>query len=311
MDLNIPSVYPRDLVGYGRNPPQADWPGAARVAVQIVINYEEGGENCILHGDAASEAFLSESVGAVPWPGRRNLNMESVYEYGSRAGFWRLWRLFTRGKVPITVYGVATALARNPEAVAAMREADWEIASHGLKWIDYKDMAESDERVQMREAIRIHSEVTGHRPLGWYTGRCSDHTLKLVMEEGGFLYSSDSYADDLPLWVMGPRGPHLVIPYTLDTNDMRFATAQGFNSGDQFFCYLRDAFDMLYAEGEETPKMLSIGLHCRLIGRPGRIVALQRFLDHVAAHDRVWLTRRIDIARHWHARHAPAGAGRR
>ncbi len=299
--------YPRDLVGYGRRPPHPRWPGDAWIAVQFVINYEEGGENCILHGDAASEAFLSEIVGAQPWPGQRHMNMESIYEYGSRAGFWRLWRLFGERRLPVTVYGVATALQRNPEAVAAMREAGWEIASHGLKWIEYKDFSEADERAHMAEAIRIHRAVTGERPLGWYTGRCSAHTLKLVIEEGGFLYSSDSYADDLPYWVRGPKGPHLVIPYTLDSNDMRFATAQGFNCGDQFFAYLRDSFDVLYAEGRAgAPKMLNIGLHCRLAGRPGRAAALARFLDYVAGHERVWVARRLDIARHWHAQHRPA-----
>ena len=299
-------TYPRDMIGYGRNPPHAAWPGGARIAVQFVINYEEGGENCILHGDAASEAFLSEIVGAQPWPGQRHMNMESIYEYGSRAGFWRLWRLFTSRAVPVTVYGVATALMRNPEAVAAMKEADWEIASHGLKWIEYKDFTEEAEREHLMEAIRIHTEVTGSRPLGWYCGRASVHNRKLVMEEGGFLYDSDSYADDLPYWVDGTSSPHLVIPYTLDSNDMRFATAQGFNAGDQFFNYLKDSFDVLYAEGEETPKMLSIGLHCRLVGRPGRIAALARFVDYVLSHDKVWCPRRIDIAWHWHAHHKPA-----
>ncbi|WP_430511821.1 allantoinase PuuE [Pannonibacter phragmitetus] len=297
--------YPRDLVGYGREIPDPQWPGGANVAVQFVINYEEGGENNILHGDAASEAFLSEIVGAQAWPGQRHWNMESIYEYGSRAGFWRLWRMFTSRNIPVTVYGVATALARNPDVVAAMKEADWEIASHGLKWIEYANMAEEEERAHMQEAIRLHEEVTGSRPLGWYTGRCSMNTRKLVMEEGGFLYDSDSYADDLPYWVEGPSGPHLVIPYTLDANDMRFATPQGFNSGDQFFAYLKDSFDTLYAEGEAgSPKMMNIGLHCRLVGRPGRAAALARFLDYVASHEKVWLARRIDIAWHWHAHHA-------
>ena len=297
--------YPRDMVGYGRNPVNADWPGGARIAVQFVINYEEGGENSILHGDEASEAFLSEIVGAQPWPGQRHLNMESIYEYGSRAGFWRLWRLFTERQVPVTVYGVAMALQRNGEAVAAMNEADWEVASHGLRWIEYRDFSIEDEREHMREAIRIHTEVTGARPLGWYTGRCSGHTRQLVMEEGGFLYDSDSYADDLPYWLQGPNGPHLVIPYTLDANDMRFATPQGFNAGDQFFSYLRDTFDLLYQEGADAPKMMSIGLHCRLVGRPGRALALARFLDHVMKHDKVWICRRLDIAEHWHDRHKP------
>lgn len=294
------------MSGYGRTVPDADWPAGARIAVQFVINYEEGGENSILHGDAASEAFLSETIGAVPWPGMRNLNMESVYEYGSRAGFWRLWRLFTSRAVPVTVYGVAMALKRNPDAVAAMIEADWEIASHGWRWIEYKDVPEEEERRHLAEAVRVHTETTGARPLGWYLGRCSSNTRRLVMEEGGFLYDSDSYADDLPYWVEGPGGPHLIIPYTLDANDMRFATAQGFNSGDQFYAYLRDAFDVLHAEGAEKPRMMSIGLHCRLVGRPGRAAALARFLDYVLSHEDAWVCRRIDIARHWHARHRPA-----
>jgi putative urate catabolism protein len=298
--------YPRDMIGYGRDAPDPGWPDGARLAVQFVINYEEGGERCLLHGDTTSEAFLSEIVGAEPWPGRRHPNMESLYEYGSRAGFWRLLRLFTSRRLPVTVYGVAMALARNPEAVAAMVEADWEIASHGLRWIDYAEIPEADERRHLEEAIRLHAEVTGTRPLGWYTGRTSTNTRRLVMEEGGFLYDADSYDDDLPYWVSGPKGPHLVVPYTLDANDMRFATPQGFNSGDQFFAYLRDSFDLLYSEGEIAPKMLSIGLHCRLAGRPGRAAALARFLDYVADHDRVWICRRIDIARHWHAHHKPA-----
>ncbi len=301
-------TYPRDLVGYGRTPPDPRWPGGARIAVQVVVNYEEGGENCILHGDAASEAFLSEIIGAEPWPGRRHPNMESIYEYGARAGFWRVWRILGSRGIPATVFGVATALARNPEAVAAMKEAGWEIASHGLKWIEYRDFSRAEEKRHMEAAIRIHTEVTGTRPLGWYTGRCSEHTLDLVMEEGGFLYGADSYADDLPYWVRGPRGPFLIVPYTLDANDMRFATAQGFNSGEQFFQYLKDSFDVLYAEGAAgSAKMLSIGLHCRLVGRPGRAAALARFLDHARGHADVWFARRIDIARHWHTHHAPEG----
>lgn len=296
--------YPRDMIGYGRTPPDPAWPAGARLAVQFVLNYEEGGENNILHGDPASEAFLSEIVGAEPWPGKRHWNMESIYEYGSRAGFWRLWRLFTERALPVTVFGVATALMRNREAVAAMKEADWEIASHGLKWIEHADMEEDEERRQIREAITIHEEVTGARPMGWYTGRCSMQTQKLVLEEGGFLYDSDSYADDLPYWVDGPNGDHLVIPYALDTNDMRFASVQGFNSGDQFYTYLKDAFDTLYDEGRRgSPKMLNIGLHCRLAGRPGRAAALASFLDYIASHADVWVTRRIDIAWHWHAHH--------
>jgi chitin deacetylase len=275
--------------------------------VQFVVNYEEGGENNILHGDAASEAFLSEIVGAQPWPGMRHMNMESIYEYGSRAGFWRLWRMFTARGVRPTVFGVATAMARNPEAVAAMKEADWEIATHGLKWIEYRDFTEADEKKHLDEAVRLHTVVTGERPLGAYIGRSSQHSIPLTAAEGGFVYSADAYADDLPYWIDGPRGPFLIVPYTLDANDMRFATPQGFNSGDQFFAYLRDAFDVLYAEGEAgAPKMMSVGLHCRLVGRPGRAASLARFLDHVQSRDRVWLPRRIDIARHWHANHAPA-----
>ena len=305
-DIPVPDqTYPRDLRGYGRNPPDPQWPGGARVAVQFVLNYEEGGENCILHGDAASEAFLSEIIGAQPWEGMRHMNVESLFEYGSRVGFWRIWRLFTRRGIPLTVYGVATALARAPDAVVAMKEAGWEMASHGLKWIEYKNFTEDQERQHLQEAISIHTDVTGERPLGWYLGRCSIHTRKLVMEEGGFHYNSNSYADELPYWVAGPRGPHLVIPYTLDANDMRFVVAQGFNSGDQFFAYLRDSFDFLYAEGSEAPKMLSIGLHCRIIGRPGRLAALERFVDYLLKHDKVWMTRRIDIAHHWHANHKP------
>ena len=295
--------YPRDMIGYGRKPPDPQWPGHARIALQFVINYEEGGENCILHGDPASEAILSEITGAEPLIGQRNMSMESIYEYGSRAGFWRLWRLFTERGLPVTVYGVAMALARNPEAVAAMLEAKWEIASHGLRWIDYQEVSEEEERRHLADAIRIHSEVTGSRPLGWYTGRVSPQTRALVIEDGGFLYDADSYADDLPYWVAGKDRPHLVIPYTLDSNDMRFATAPGFNSGDQFFTYLKDAFDVLYAEGVEQPRMMSVGLHCRLAGRPGRAAALMRFLDYVSGQDRVWICRRIDIARHWHAHH--------
>ncbi len=298
--------YPRDLRGYGRTPPDPRWPGGAAVAVQFVINYEEGSENCILDGDAASEGFLSEIVGAQPWPGQRHMNMESIYEYGARAGFWRLWRVFTARRVPVTVYGVARALHRAPEQVAAMQEAGWEIASHGLRWIDYRDFSREDERAHMQEAIRLHTAATGARPLGWYTGRTSAHTLDLVMEDGGFVYSADSYADELPYWVPSPHGHQLIVPYTLDANDMRFAVAQGFNSGDQFFAYLRDSFDVLYAEGlAGSAKMLSVGLHCRLVGRPGRAAALARFLDYVQGHDRVWLATRLEIARHWERQHPP------
>lgn len=303
--------YPRDMIGYGRHTPDPQWPGGAKVAVQFVINYEEGGENNILHDDDGSEAFLSEIVGAESWPGERHMNMESIYEYGSRAGFWRLWRLFTGRDMPVTVYGVATAMQKNPEAVAGMKEAGWEIASHGLKWIEYRAFTREEEAAHMREAIRIHTEVTGERPLGWYTGRSSVHSAELAIEEGGFLYTSDAYADDLPYWVDGPNGPHLIIPYTLDANDMRFATPQGFNSGDQFHSYLKDSFDLLHAEGAAgAPKMMSVGLHCRLVGRPGRAAALARFLDYVASHDDAWVARRIDIARHWHEHHKPAGGER-
>jgi OHCU decarboxylase len=303
----VENSYPRDLVGYGRNPPHPQWPNGARICVQFVINYEEGGENNILHGDRASEAFLSEIVGAQAWLGQRHMSMESIYEYGSRAGFWRLWRMFTERRMPVTVYGVATALMRNPEAVAAMKEAGWEIASHGLKWIDYRDFSSDEERAHLKEAIRLHTEATGQRPLGWYTGRTSEHTNRLVAEEGGFLYSADSYADELPYWEVHSRHHQLIVPYTLDANDMRFATPQGFNSGDQFYAYLKDSFDVLYAEGETSPKMMSVGLHCRLVGRPGRAAALARFLDYIASHEAVWVARRIDIARHWIRRHSPVG----
>ena len=292
--------YPRDMTGYGETPPDAQWPGGARIAVQIVLNYEEGGENNILHGDAASEAFLSEIVGAAAWPGQRHWNMESIYEYGARAGFWRLHRMLKDR--PVTVYGVATALARGPEQVRAMKAAGWEIASHGLKWIEHKDMPEVEERAQMAEAIRLHTEVVGTRPRGWYTGRTSMNTVRLAAEEGGFAYVADTYADDLPYWMRVGGRDQLIVPYTLDANDMRFATPQGFNSGDQFESYLRDSFDVLYAEGG---RMLSIGLHCRLVGRPGRAAALQRALDYMAGHDGVWFATREQIADHWAATHPP------
>ena len=296
--------YPRDLRGYGRTPPDPKWPGGARIAVQFVVNFEEGGENNILHGDRASEAFLSDVLGAQPWVGQRHANIESMFEYGSRAGFWRLWRMFTERKLPTTVFGVATALKRNPEVVAAMQEAGWDIASHSLKWIEHKDMSEAEERSEITEAIRVHAEATGSRPLGWYTGRSSINTLRLLMEVGGFLYFSDSYADDLPYWIKAAGAePHLVIPYTLDANDMRFINPQGFAEGEQFFTYLKDAFDVLYREGENRPRMMSVGLHCRLAGRPGRTAALERFLDYAMGHQRVWIARRIDIARHWIATH--------
>lgn len=295
--------YPRDLIGYGATPPRANWPGGARLAVQFVLNYEEGGENCILHGDPASEAFLSEIVGASAYPGQRHMNMESIYEYGSRAGFWRLYRMFTERQLPVTVFGVAMALERNPAAVEAMLKADWEIASHGYRWIDYQHLPEAVEREHLQQAIALHTRVTGQRPLGWYLGRCSPHSHRLVAEEGGFVYNADSYADDLPYWDNTHGKPQLMAPYTLDANDMRFATNQGFNSGEQFFTYLKDSFDVLYAEGETAPKMMSIGLHCRLAGRPGRAAALARFLDYVLEHDAVWVTRRIDIANHWLTEH--------
>ncbi|MEZ5808877.1 MAG: allantoinase PuuE [Zhengella sp.] len=292
--------YERDMRGYGARPPHPQWPGDAHIAVQFVINYEEGGENCLLHGDPQSEAFLSEITGATNWPGQRHWNMESIYEYGARAGFWRLHRMFTEAGIPATVYGVASALARSPDQVAAMQEAGWEIASHGLKWIEYKDFSEENERAHMLEAIRLHAEVTGERPRGFYLGRASMNTVPLAAREGGFDYISDAYDDDLPHWIAIDGREQLVIPYTLDTNDMRFAAVQGFNSGEQFFTYLRDAFDTLYAEGMDgAPKMLNIGLHCRLVGRPGRALALKRFIDHVLNHEKVWVARRIDIAEHW------------
>lgn len=307
--------YPRDMIGYGRNPPHPQWPGQARVALQFVLNYEEGAENNVLHGDAASETFLSEMIGAAAFP-MRHLSMESLYEYGSRAGLWRLLRLFEERKLPLTVFGVAMALKRNPEAVAAFRQFDHEIACHGLRWISYQNVDEATEREHMREAVAIFQELTGAAPQGWYTGRDSPNTRKLVVEHGGFVYDSDHYGDDLPFWqevghtdASGAAAlqPHLVLPYTLDTNDMRFAAAQGFNSGTQFFDYLKDAFDVLYAEGDadglNQPKMLSIGLHCRIAGRPARAAALARFLDYVQGHDKVWITRRIDIANHWRQRH--------
>jgi chitin deacetylase len=295
--------YPRDMVGYGASPPDPLWPGGARVAVNFVLNYEEGGESSILHGDAASEAFLSEIVGAQPWPGQRHMNMESIYEYGSRAGFWRLHRMFTGRGLPVTVFGVATALQRNPAAVAAMVAAGWEIASHGLRWIDYRDVPETLERAHIAEAIRLHTLATGRPPEGMYQGRTSASTLRLTMA-AGFEYSADSYADELPYYVAGPQGPFLIVPYTLDANDMRFATPQGFNAGSQFLDYLVDSFDTLHAEGG---RMMSVGLHCRLVGRPGRAAALARFLDHVAAKGGAWVTTRLAIARHWRQVHPPAG----
>jgi allantoinase len=307
--------YPRDLVGYGRNAPHAQWPGGARIALQFVLNYEEGAENCVLHGDKASETFLSEIIGAQAFE-MRHMSMESIYEYGSRAGLWRVLRMFEERKLPLTIFAVSMALKRNPEAAAAFQQLGHEIACHGLRWISYQHMDEATERAHMKEAVGIIKELTGSAPLGWYTGRDSPNTRKLVVEHGGFAYDADNYGDDLPFWdqvaITAADGkaavkPQLVVPYTLDSNDMRFAAMQGFNSGSQFFDYLKDAFDMLYKEGDpaglDRPKMLSIGLHCRLVGRPGRAAALARFLDHVQSHDKVWITRRIDIANHWHATH--------
>ena len=302
-DTNPPR-YPRDFRGHGPNPPAAQWPDAAKIAISLVLNYEEGGENNILHGDGQSEAFLSDIAGAAPWPGQRHWNMESLYDYGARAGFWRLHRLFTGLDIPVTVYGVATALARNPEQVAAMKSAGWEIASHGLKWVDYRDMEPEDEARQIAEAIRLHTEVVGQAPRGWYTGRCSLNTVDLTAATGQFDWISDTYDDDLPYWrEVGPRD-QLVIPYTLEANDMRFATAPGYTEGEQFFTYLRDSFDTLYAEGQAgRAKMFSVGLHCRLIGRPGKIAGLKRFLDYAKSHKDVWFPRRIEIAQHWAKTH--------
>ena len=294
--------YPRDMTGYGATAPAAAWPNDARIAVQIVLNYEEGGENNILHGDVASEAFLSEIVGAAAWPGQRHANMESIYEYGSRAGFWRLHRMLNH--LPVTVYGVASALARAPEQLRAMQEAGWEIASHGLKWIEHKDMPEAEERAQIAEAIRLHTEVVGSPPRGWYTGRSSENTIRLAAELGEFKYVADSYADELPYWLEFGAHDQLIIPYTLDCNDMRFATPQGFNSGQQFYDYLKASFDVLYAEGVAGhARMMSLGLHCRIVGRPGRAQALQDFLDYANSHDGVWFATREEIADHWIANH--------
>lgn len=292
-------AYPRDLIGYGANPPDPKWPGGAKIAVQFVLNYEEGGENCILHGDKASEAFLSEIVGAPALDDVRHISMESIYEYGSRAGVWRILRLFKEYDLPLTVFGVAMAMERNPAAVEAFLTAGHEICSHGYRWINYQDVPMDVEREHMQKAIEIFRRMTGDRPHGWYTGRTSPNTRALVAEDGGFLYDADSYDDDLPYWDEVGGHQQLVIPYTLDVNDMRFASPQGFNSGDQYFAYLKDSFDTLYEEGTHRPKMMSVGLHCRLVGRPGRIRALKRFLDHVMAHQDVWVCRRIDIAHHW------------
>ncbi|WPB57693.1 allantoinase PuuE [Xylophilus sp. GOD-11R] len=304
-DTTLP--YPRDLAGYGRNPPQANWPGRARIAVQFVLNYEEGAENATLHGDPGSEQFLSEMFNPAAYPAR-HMSMESIYEYGSRVGVWRILKEFDKRGLPLTVFGIGMALQRYPELACALAEAGHEIACHGWRWIHYQNMDEAQEREHMRLGLDAIERLTGTRPLGWYTGRDSPNTRRLLADEGGTLYDSDYYGDDLPFWMKVARSdgqvvPRLVVPYTLDTNDMRFAMPQGFVQSDDFFTYLRDSFDALYAEGADTPRMLSIGMHCRLLGRPGRIVALQKFLDHIARHDRVWVCRRLDIARHWIAEH--------
>lgn len=300
------SAYPRDMVGYGPKPPHANWPNNARIAVQVVLNYEEGGENSVLHGDPAAETFLSEIINAAPVEGR-HMSMESIYEYGSRAGVWRLMRLFEKYDIPITVFAVAAALEKYPDIAKAFVDAGHEVCSHGLRWINYQDVDIETERAHMQEAIEIIERLTGERPLGWYTGRTSPNTRKLVAEEGGFIYDADDYSDDLPFWRVVNDRPQLIVPYTLDSNDMRFATAQGFNAGDQFFNYLKDCFDTLYEEGQDTPKMMSVGLHCRLIGRPGRVKALERFFDYAKSHQHVWFARRIDIAKHWIKEHPYVG----
>lgn len=291
-------TYPRDLIGYGANPVHPQWPNGARIAVQFVVNYEEGGENCVLHGDAGSEQFLSEIVGAEAYPDR-HLSMESIYEYGSRAGFWRLYRLFRKYNIPVTVFGVTMAMQRHPDAVQAMLDAEWEIASHALRWIHFQNMDIDTERKMIDDAIILHQQLTGRKPSGWYTGRTSPNTLRLIAERDDIMYCADSYADDLPYYDTNYEKPLLMVPYTLDSNDMRFATLQGFNTGEHFFQYLKDAFDVLYAEGQTHPKMLSVGLHCRLVGRPGRIAGLQRFIEYANSHDKVWFTTREDIAKHW------------
>ena len=291
--------YPRDLIGYNAQPPHAHWPNDARIAIQFVLNYEEGGENCVLHGDPASEMFLSEIIGAEPFQNARHMSMESIYEYGSRAGVWRILDLFRARKIPITLFAVAMAMQRHPQVIEQALKDGHEIASHGYRWINYHGMNVEEERAHMEKAIAIHSDICGARPLGWYTGRTSAHTRDLVADEGGFIYDADDYSDDLPFWSKQVTTPHLVVPYTLDTNDMRFATAQGFHTGDQFASYLIDAFDTLYAEGATSPKMMSVGLHCRLIGRPARFAGLVKFIDHVQKHEKVWMARRLDIAKHW------------
>ena len=288
----------RNLIGYGSNLPKVEWPNKARIAVQIVLNYEEGAENCVLNGDKNSEVFLSEIIGAQPIKGR-HMNMESLYEYGSRAGFWRLHNLFQEKKIPITIFGVGMALEKNPEICKAIIEADYEVASHGWRWIDYQNIKKSEEKKHMQLAIKAHTKIFGKRPDGWYTGRCSPNTRDLVMEDGGFLYDSDSYSDDLPYWESRNKKKQLIIPYTLDNNDMRFATNQGFNTGDHFYSYLKDSFDALYEEGRTNPKMMSVGLHCRIIGKPGRIQSLKKFLDYIIKHEDIWICKRVDIAKHW------------
>jgi putative urate catabolism protein len=303
--MNDGKTYPRDLAGYRGAPPHARWPGGARIAVQFVLNYEEGGENSVLHGDAGAETFLSEIINAPEVPGARHMSMESLYEYGSRAGVWRVIRLFRDLKIPITVFAVASALERNPCVVDEFLLDGHEICSHGFKWINYQTVSEATERAHIAKAVAILKSLTGAAPEGWYTGRTSPNTRRLVVEHGGFLYDADDYSDDLPFWTKVAGKNHLVVPYALDANDMRFATAQGFNSGEQFFAYLRDAFDVLYAEGATAPKMMSVGLHGRLIGRPGRFAALERFVRYVADKPDVWLCRRIDIARHWIKTHPP------
>ena len=306
MDRPISPDYPRDLVGYGRTPPHPKWPNGARIAVQFVLNYEEGGENSVLHGDPGAETFLSEIINASPVPAARHMSMESVYEYGSRVGVWRIIRLFKKYDIPLTVFAVAMALERHPAIAEAFISDGHEICSHGFRWINYQDVSEDLEKEHIAKAIEIIQRLSGERPLGWYTGRTGPNTRRLVIEEGGFLYDADDYNDDLPYWTNTDQRPHLVVPYTLDANDMRFATAQGFNAGDQFFNYLKDSFDVLYEEGETSPKMMSVGLHCRIIGRPGRVAALDRFLKYAKDHSNVWFCRRIDIARHWHQTHPPA-----
>ena len=288
----------RDLIGYGSNLPRVEWPNKARIAVQIVLNYEEGAENCVLNGDKNSEVFLSEIIGAQPIKGR-HMNMESLYEYGSRAGFWRLHNLFQEKEIPITIFGVGMALEKNPEICKAIIEADYEVASHGWRWIDYQNIKKSEEKKHMQLAIKAHTKIFGKRPDGWYTGRCSPNTRDLVMEDGGFLYDSDSYSDDLPYWESRNKKKQLIIPYTLDNNDMRFATSQGFNTGDHFYSYLKDSFDTLYEEGRTNPKMMSVGLHCRIIGKPGRVQSLKKFLDYILKHEDIWICKRVDIAKHW------------